>query len=172
MDIKREYKIVGIRSISMSRRKQAKKRLILPDPLYNSLLVSLVINRILKDGKKTLAQTIFYRCLEEIKDITGEPPIEIFHKAIKNITPTVEVKAKRIGGSTYQVPKDVNLDRGTTLAIRWLVTSARARPGRGFTSKLANEIVDASKSTGNAVRKREEVQRMAEANQAFSRFKV
>jgi len=156
----------------VSRRKQAKKRVILPDPMYNSLLVNLVTNRILKDGKKTLAQRIVYDSLDKIAELTDESSIEIFSKAIANITPTVEVKAKRVGGSTYQVPRDVTDDRGTTLAVRWLVTSARARPGREFSSKLANEIIDASKKTGNAIRKREEIQKMAEANQAFSRFRV
>jgi small subunit ribosomal protein S7 len=163
---------VGLFRRTMSRRKQAKKRLILPDPNYKSVLVSLVINRILKDGKKTLAQSIVYKCLDKITELTGESALEVFSKAITNITPQVEVKAKRIGGSTYQVPRPVSEDRGTTLAIRWLVTSARARSGKGFILKLANEIIDASKETGNSVRKREEIEKMAEANQAFSRFRV
>ncbi len=155
----------------MSRRSIVKKRYPDPDPTYNSLLVSLLTARILKSGKKTLANKIVRETFALVAEKTNEDPIQVFEKAIKNITPLVEVKARRIGGSTYQVPLEVNRYRGTTLALRWLIKAASDRSGRTTSLKLASEIMDASSGVGNAVRKREETHRMAEANKAFAHFR-
>jgi small subunit ribosomal protein S7 len=155
----------------MSRRSIVKKRYPDPDPTYNSLLVSLLTARILKSGKKTLANKIVTETFALVSEKTDEDPIQVFEKAIKNITPLVEVKARRIGGSTYQVPLEVNRYRGTTLALRWLIKAASDRSGRTTSLKLASEIMDASSGVGNAVRKREETHRMAEANKAFAHFR-
>jgi small subunit ribosomal protein S7 len=139
----------------MSRRSIVKKRYPDPDPTYNSLLVSLLTARILKSGKKTLANKIVTETFALVAEKTDEDPIQVFEKAIKNITPLVEVKARRIGGSTYQVPLEVSRYRGTTLALRWLIKAASDRSGRTTSLKLASEIMDASSGVGNAVRKRE-----------------
>ena len=155
----------------MSRRSIVKKRYPDPDPTYNSLLVSLLTARILKSGKKTLANKIVTETFAHVSEKTDEDPIQVFEKAIKNITPLVEVKARRIGGSTYQVPLEVSRYRGTTLALRWLIKAASDRSGRTTSLKLASEIMDASSGVGNAVRKREETHRMAEANKAFAHFR-
>jgi small subunit ribosomal protein S7 len=155
----------------MSRRSIVKKRYPLPDSNYNSSLVSLLIARILKKGKKRLADSIVLETFSFIKERTSDEPIRIFETAIKNTTPLVEVKARRVGGSNYQVPLEVNRYRGTTLALRWLIKAAKERSGRTTSIKLANEIIDASNSIGNAVRKREETHRMAEANKAFAQFR-
>ena len=155
----------------MSRRSIVKKRYPDPDPTYNSLLVSLLTARILKSGKKTLANKIVRETFALVAEKTDEDPIQVFEKAVKNITPLVEVKARRIGGSTYQVPLEVNRYRGTTLALRWLIKAASDRSGRTTSLKLASEIMDASSGVGNAVRKREETHRMAEANKAFAHFR-
>jgi small subunit ribosomal protein S7 len=155
----------------MSRRSIVKKRYPDPDPTYNSLLVSLLTARILKSGKKTLANKIVTQTFALVSEKTDEDPIQVFEKAIKNITPLVEVKARRIGGSTYQVPLEVSRYRGTTLALRWLIKAASDRSGRTTSLKLASEIMDASSGVGNAVRKREETHRMAEANKAFAHFR-
>jgi len=160
----------------MSRKSVSKKRANLasgvrPDPVYDSLLVSMLINRILKRGKKTLAQRIFDQAMEEIKLSTNQDPLKVLKVAILKITPVLEVKSKRVGGSTYQVPKEVSVERGTTLALRWLLQAAKNRPDRGMALKLANEIIDASKETGNAVRKKDETHRMAEANKAFAHYR-
>ena len=155
----------------MSRRSIVKKRYPDPDPTYNSLLVSLLTARILKSGKKTLANKIVTATFALVSEKTDEDPIQVFEKAIKNITPLVEVKARRIGGSTYQVPLEVSRYRGTTLALRWLIKAASDRSGRTTSLKLASEIMDASSGVGNAVRKREETHRMAEANKAFAHFR-
>jgi|TARA_B100000886_G_scaffold323030_1_gene266502 small subunit ribosomal protein S7 len=155
----------------MSRRSIVKKRYPDPDPTYNSLLVSLLTARILKSGKKTLANKIVTETFALVSEKTDEDPIQVFEKAIKNITPLVEVKARRIGGSTYQVPLEVSRYRGTTLALRWLIKAASDRSGRTTSLKLASEIMDASSGVGNAVRKREETHRMAEANKAFAHFR-
>ena len=155
----------------MSRRSIVKKRYPDPDPTYNSLLVSLLTARILKSGKKTLANKIVRETFALVAEKTDEDPIQVFEKAIKNITPLVEVKARRIGGSTYQVPLEVSCYRGTTLALRWLIKAASDRSGRTTSLKLASEIMDASSGVGNAIRKREETHRMAEANKAFAHFR-
>nr|YP_006234208.1 ribosomal protein S7 [Eutreptiella gymnastica]CCE26496.1 ribosomal protein S7 [Eutreptiella gymnastica] len=155
----------------MSRRKTAKKRFISPDPIYNSTLVTMLANRILLQGKKTVAQRILYQAMKNLEDSTQQDSLEVLRQAILNVTPLVEVKARRVGGSTYQVPLEVNSDRGTSLALRWLIKSARSRSGRTMVSKLSNEILDAYNNTGAAVRKKEETHKMAEANKAFAQFR-
>jgi len=156
----------------MSRRRNAKKRVIIPDPIYNSTLVTLVINRLLLRGKKNRAQQIFYGAMKKITESTQQDPLEILRQAIINATPQIEVKARRVRGSTYQVPREVKADRGTSLALRWLIKSTRTRPGHKMVNKLTNELIDAYNGTGNTIRKREEVHRMAEANKAFTKFKM
>jgi len=155
----------------MSRRNISKKRFPQADSTYNSYLVSLLISRILKSGKKTLAQNIVKGAFEIIKDKTNEDPLIIFEKAIKNASPIVEVKARRIGGSTYQVPVEVSGFRATNLSLRWIIRYARQRVGRSMSIKLASEIIDTSNDIGNTIKKKEETHRMAEANKAFAHFR-
>ena len=155
----------------MSRRKNKKQRPIPPDPVYNSPLVSMTVRRIMKSGKKSLASKIVYDAFKTVEERTGSDPLETFEKAIGNITPLLEVKARRVGGATYQVPMEVKQSRGITLALRWLVRFSRARNGRTMAVKLANEIMDAANETGGAIRKREETHKMAEANKAFAHYK-
>ena len=158
-------------TLIMSRRTTAKKRLALPDPIYNSRLVSMLTVRILQEGKKHLAQRIIYQALDIIKEKTGEEPLIILETAIRKVTPLVEVKAKRIGGSTYQVPMEVRAFRGTNLALRWITKFSRERSGKTMAMKLANELMDSANETGNSIRKREETHRMAEANKAFAHYR-
>lgn len=153
----------------MSRRRRAIKRVTLPDPTYNSRLVQMVVNRVMKDGKKQLAYKLVYNTLEALKSKTEEDGLQVFQSAIQNAKPEKEVKAQRVGGATYQIPREVSLERGTVLAIQWILTAARKRAGATFTIKLTNEIFDAFNNTGNAVKRRTEVEKMAEANRAFSR---
>ena len=155
----------------MSRRKIAKKRKVNADPIYGSKLITMLVIRILRNGKKSLAQKIIYETLEIIKNKTQKNPIETVEKAIRNTTPLVEVKAKRVGGSTYQVPMEIRAYRGTNLALRWITQFAEKRPGHNMASKLANELLDASNDSGNAIKKKEETHRMAEANKAFAHFR-
>ena len=155
----------------MSRRTTAKKRLALPDPIYNSRLVTMLTVRILQEGKKNLAQRIIYEALEVIKEKTGEEPLQVLETAVRKVTPLVEVKAKRIGGSTYQVPMEVRAFRGTNLALRWITKFSRDRSGKTMAMKLANELIDSANETGNSIRKREETHRMAEANKAFAHYR-
>jgi len=155
----------------MSRRNIAKKRFPNPDPVYNSYLVSMLTKRILKSGKMNLAQNIVNGAFEIIKTKTNEDPLVIFEKAIKNASPVVEVKARRIGGSTYQVPIEVSGFRATNLALRWIITYSQQRVGRSMAIKLANEIIDTSNEVGNTIKKKEETHRMAEANKAFAHFR-
>ncbi|MEY3825940.1 MAG: ribosomal protein [Cyanobacteriota bacterium] len=155
----------------MSRRKNIKKRIVPPDPVYNSYLVNMTIHRVMKDGKKSIASGIVYDALKSVGERTGQDPLDIFEKAIKNATPLVEVKARRVGGATYQVPMEVRSGRGTTLALRWLVHFARSRGGKTMSGKLANEIMDAANETGATIKKREETHRMAEANKAFAHYR-
>jgi small subunit ribosomal protein S7 len=155
----------------MSRRSIVKKRYPVADSKYNSFLVSLLSARILKKGKKRLADSIISETFELVREKTGLEPVRIFETAVKNTTPLVEVKARRIGGSTYQVPLEVGRYRGTTLALRWLIKAANTRSGRTTSLKLASEIIDASNGIGNGVRKREETHKMAEANKAFAHFR-
>jgi small subunit ribosomal protein S7 len=155
----------------MSRRNISKKRFPQADSTYNSYLVSLLITRILKSGKKTLAQNIVNGAFEIIKEKTNEDPLVVFEKAIKNASPIVEVKARRIGGSTYQVPVEVSGFRATNLSLRWIIRYARQRVGRSMSVKLASEIIDTANDIGNTIKKKEETHRMAEANKAFAHFR-
>lgn len=155
----------------MSRRSVTKKREVPPDPVYSSRLVNMTIRRIMHSGKKSLAAKIVYDALKTIGERTGSDPIEVFEQAVRNLTPLVEVKARRVGGATYQVPMEVRPGRGTTLALRWLVSFSRKRSGRTMASKLANEIMDAANETGAAMKKRDETHRMAEANKAFAHYR-
>lgn len=155
----------------MSRRTVIQKRPIPSDPVYNSRLVTMMARRIMRSGKKSLASRIIYDAFKTIEQRTGSNPIEVFEQAVKNATPLVEVKARRVGGATYQVPVEVRSDRGTALALRWLIQFARQRTGKTMASKLANELMDAANQTGSAIRKREETHRMAEANKAFAHYR-
>ena len=153
------------------RKKRAVKRDVLPDPIYNSKIVTKLINQIMIDGKRGIAQNIIYDAFEMIKNKTNEDPMVVFEKAMKNIRPALEVKSRRVGGSNYQVPVEVKPERAQALAFRWLAQYARLRSGKSMAEKLANEIVDASNSTGGAVKKREDTHRMAEANKAFAHYR-
>jgi small subunit ribosomal protein S7 len=155
----------------MSRRNISKKRFPQQDSVYNSYLVSLLITRILKSGKKNVAKNIVYEAFDIIKKKTNQEPLEIFEKAINNASPVVEVKARRVGGSTYQVPVEVSGFRATNLSLRWLIKYADQRVGRSMAIKLANEIIDTSNEIGNTIKKKEETHRMAEANKAFAHFR-
>ena len=155
----------------MSRRNISKKRFPQPDVIYNSYLVSLLITRILKSGKKTIAKKIVYEAFDIIKKKTNEDPLTIFEKAIRNASPIVEVKARRVGGSTYQVPVEVSAFRATNLSLRWIIQYANQRVGRSTSIKLANEIIDTANDIGNTIKKKEEIHKMAEANKAFAHFR-
>jgi len=155
----------------MSRRNRAQRKLAEPDPIYNSRLVTLLVSCILQSGKKSLAQKIVYQSLEIISSKTEENPILILEKAVKNATPQVEVKSRRVGGSTYQVPIEIRAYRGTNIGLKWITEFARARSGKGMPMKLANEIIDAAKETGNTIRRKEQTHKMAEANKAFAHFR-
>lgn len=155
----------------MSRRRSVKKTLKQPDAVYNSRLVSMFIVRILRDGKKLLAQKILYESLDIIEKRVGEHPLKLLEKAVQNVTPKVQVKSRRVGGSTYQVPLEVVPQTGTSLSIRWIIQSARLRSGKSMSMKLANELIDASKGMGGAIQKKEQTYKMAEANKAFAHFK-
>ena len=155
----------------MPRRGQISKRDVLPDPIYGSKLVTKLVNNIMLDGKKGIAQGIVYDAFAIVEEKLGENPLESFQKALENIMPTLEVKARRVGGSTYQVPMEVRPERKQTLGLRWLITYARARGERTMAERLAGEIMDAINNTGSAVKKKEDTHKMAEANKAFSHFK-
>ncbi|MDX2231767.1 MAG: 30S ribosomal protein S7 [Leptolyngbyaceae cyanobacterium bins.349] len=155
----------------MSRRTVIQKRPVPPDSVYNSRLVTMMARRIMRSGKKSLASHIIYDAFKTIEQRTGSDPMNVFEQAVKNATPLVEVKARRVGGATYQVPVEVRSDRGTALALRWLIQYARQRAGKTMASKLANELMDAANQTGSAIRKREETHRMAEANKAFAHYR-
>ena len=155
----------------MPRRGRISKRDVLPDPLYGSKLVTKLINNIMLDGKKGVAQKIVYDAFAIVEAKQGKPALECFNAALENIMPTVECKARRVGGSTYQVPMDVRPERRQTLGLRWMVNYARSRNERTMSERLAGEILDAKNSTGGAFKKKEETHRMAEANKAFAHFK-
>lgn len=155
----------------MPRRAAASRRIILPDTKYNNRLVTQLINKIMLDGKKSLAERIVYSAFDLVEEKTGEDPLTVFKKAMDNVRPTLECKPKRVGGATYQVPMEVNSRRATTLAIRWLVDYSRTRREHTMRERLANEIIDASNNTGAAVKKREDMYKMAEANRAFSHYR-
>jgi small subunit ribosomal protein S7 len=153
------------------RRRRAPERKVQPDPVYNSELVAKFINNLMWDGKKSLAQKIFYRAMEIVGERTNENPLHVFQKAIENVKPSMEVRSRRIGGANYQVPVEVRPKRQISLAIKWIIDAARKRPGRRMYEKLAAEIIDAYKGTGNAVKTRENVHKMAEANRVFAHFR-
>ncbi len=155
----------------MARRRRAKVRVVSGDPIYGSIVVTKFINRLMYEGKKSKSEAIFYKALEITKEKVGKEGLEAFNEALDNIRPRAEVKSRRVGGSTYQVPVDVRPDRQNSLAFKWLINAARARGGRSMIEKLANEMIDAVNNTGGAVRKKEEIHRMAEGNKAFAHFK-
>ena len=153
------------------RKKQAIKRDVLADPIYNSKMITKLINGIMQDGKKGTAQKILYDAFDIVKEKTGKDPVEVFSKAFENIKPSLEIKSRRVGGSNYQVPMEVREDRANALVLRWLVQYAKNRNGKGMAEKLAAEIIDASNGVGGAVKKREDTHKMAEANKAFAHYR-
>jgi len=156
----------------MSRRYKPEKPIILPDSRYNSVQVQSFINRLMRSGKKSVAAHVVYEAFEMIEERTKRNPLEIFENAFKNVSPIMEVKPRRVGGATYQVPMEVPAYRRFALATRWVLQAARSRSGKSFAEKLAGELVDAANNTGNAIRKREETHKMAEANRAFSHYRL
>jgi small subunit ribosomal protein S7 len=156
----------------MSRRNRPEKRKIDPDVRYNSVQVQSFINRVMKNGKKSLATRLVYDALDLMEQRANRSGIELFEQAIKNVSPVMEVKPRRVGGATYQVPMEVPPYRRFALATRWILAAARSRPGKSFSEKLAGELLDAANNTGSAIRKREETHRMAEANRAFSHYRI
>jgi small subunit ribosomal protein S7 len=156
----------------MSRRSKPEKREIIPDARYNSVHVQSFINRILRDGKKSLAAGLIYDAFEMIEERTKRNPVEVFEQALKNVGPVMEVRPRRVGGATYQVPMEVPAFRRFALATRWLISAAKSRSGKTFSEKLAAEFMDAANNQGAAIRKREEVHKMAEANRAFSHYRA
>ena len=155
----------------MPRRRVAGKREVLPDPIYNSILVTKFINGVMWAGKKSTAEKIFYGAMERLAEKAGDEALKVFKKALDNVAPTLEVKSRRIGGATYQVPIEVTKDRRNTLAIRWVVTNARNRGEKTMTDRLVGELMDAYNARGGSVKKREDVHRMAEANKAFAHYR-
>lgn|SRR5690554_3578133 len=154
----------------MPRKGHVPKRKVLPDPIYNSPIVTRLINNIMLDGKKGVAQQILYNAFDRIEKATNRPALEVFNEALANITPQLEVRARRIGGANYQVPVEVRQERKMTLCLRWLTQYSRLRKEKTMEERLANEIMDASKGLGNAVKKRDDVHRMAESNKAFAHY--
>ena len=155
----------------MARRRVAGRREVLPDPIYNSTLVTKFINGMMWAGKKTVAEEIFYGAMEKIAEKTGDEPLKIFKKAVESVAPTLEVKSRRIGGATYQVPLEVTKDRRNTLAIRWIVSNARGRSEKTMRDRLVGELLDSTSGRGGAVKKKDDVHRMAEANKAFAHYR-
>ncbi|HVF29546.1 MAG TPA: 30S ribosomal protein S7 [Pyrinomonadaceae bacterium] len=155
----------------MARRRVAGRREVLPDPIYNSTLVTKFINGMMWEGKKSVAEEIFYGAMEEIGEKTGEEPLKVFKKAVDTVAPTLEVKSRRIGGATYQVPLEVTKDRRNTLAIRWIVSNARGRSEKTMRDRLVGELLDSTSGRGGAVKKKDDVHRMAEANKAFAHYR-
>ena len=154
------------------RRGTPERRPIPPDMRYNSVNVQTMVQHVLKRGKKSTAVRVIYDAMDLVKERTQKNPLEVFDAALKNVSPAMEVRPRRVGGATYQVPMEVATDRRTTLAIRWLLTAARERSGQSFADKLASELIDASNETGAAIRKRDETHKMAEANRAFSHYRI
>ena len=153
------------------RRKRAETRSTIPDPRYNSVVVAKFVNNLMERGKKSLATRIVYEAMDTLAERTKRPAMEVFEEALKNATPLVEVKPRRVGGATYQIPVEISSNRRMALAMRWLIDSARKRSGRDMAARLAGELMDASRNEGNTVKKREDTHRMAEANQAFAHFR-
>jgi small subunit ribosomal protein S7 len=154
------------------RRAKPEKREILPDIRFSSVNVQTMIQHVLKRGKKSTAVGLVYDAMDIIKERTEKSPIEVFDSALKNVSPAMEVRPRRVGGSTYQIPMEVSAERRTTLAIRWILSAARDRSGKSFSDKLASELIDAFNETGSAIRKRDETHKMAEANRAFSHYRI
>ncbi len=154
------------------RRAKPDKREILPDMRYNSVNVQTMVQHVLKRGKKSVAVGLIYKAMDLVKERTEKNPLDVFESALKNVAPVMEVRPRRVGGATYQVPMEVSSDRRTTLAIRWILSAARERSGKSFPDKLAGELIDAFNETGSAIRKRDETHKMAEANRAFSHYRV
>jgi small subunit ribosomal protein S7 len=155
----------------MPRRGGAERREVAPDPVYNSVLVAQFINKLMEGGKKSVARRILYDCCDIIGERTSKNPLETFEQAIRNSTPVLEVKPRRVGGATYQVPVEVPEYRAKSLAMRWLIQAARARPGKSMSEKLANELMDAAKGVGSTIKRREDTHKMAEANRAFAHYR-
>ena len=155
----------------MSRRRAAEKRTILPDHKYKDLVLAKFMNRIMLDGKKSTSEQIVYGAFDIVSKKTDKTPIEFFHDALNNVKPSLEVRSRRVGGATYQVPMEVRQERGTAMALRWLVTFSRARNGKSMSQKLAGELMDAANETGSSVKKREDTHKMAEANKAFAHYR-
>ena len=153
------------------RKRRAEKRDVLPDPIYNSKVINKLINQIMRDGKKGTAQRILYDAFDIIKEKTGEDAMDVFNRAMDNIKPLLEVKSRRVGGASYQVPIEVKPDRARALAFRWLINYSRLRGGKSMAENLANEIIDASNGVGASVKKKEDTHKMAEANKAFAHFR-
>ena len=153
------------------RKRRAEKRDVLPDSIYKSKVVTKLINQIMQDGKKGTAQRILYEAFDIVAEKTGRPAIEVYEEALKNVTPALEVKSRRVGGSNYPVPIEVSDERGQALALRWIVNYAKNRSGKGMAVNLANELIDAANGTGGAVKKREDTHKMAEANKAFAHYR-
>jgi len=157
--------------VGLPRKGPVPKREVLPDPVYNSVDVTRLINKVMKDGKKSIAEKIVYGAFEIIREKTKRDPLEVYSQALENVMPLVEVRPRRVGGANYQVPIEVRPERSKSLGIRWLVNASRERAGRSMVEKLANEIIDAANGTGGACKKREDTHRMAEANKAFAHYR-
>jgi len=155
----------------MPRRREVPKREVLPDPVYSSQLVTKFVNVVMRQGKKSVAEKILYDALETIRERTNDDPLKVFKRAIENVKPAVEVKSRRVGGSTYQVPVEVNPSRRLALSIRWVIQYAQARGEKSMRAKLAGELMDAAENRGGAIKKKEDTHRMAEANKAFSHYR-
>jgi len=155
----------------MPRRREVPKREILPDPIYNSQLVTKFINVIMRDGKRAVAEKILYQALDSIAERSGDDPMKVFKKAVENVKPAVEVKSRRVGGSTYQVPVEVKHNRKLALSMRWLISTAKSRGEKTMRQRLANELMDAAEGRGGAVKKKEDTHRMADANRAFAHYR-
>jgi len=155
----------------MSRRHRAEKRDIIPDPKFGDVVLTKFMNSVMKDGKKSVAETIVYGAFDQIESKASQNPLEMFHQALENVMPTLEVRSRRVGGATYQVPVEVRNERRQALAIRWIITAARGRGENTMVERLSGELLDAANNRGSAVKKREDTHRMAEANRAFSHYR-
>ena len=155
----------------MSRKKRASKREVMPDLKLNDKRVTMFINKMMYSGERSIARNIFYDTMDFIKEKTKEEPMGVFNRALENVRPLLEVKSRRVGGATYQVPVEVRPDRGTSIAIKWIITYARERGGKSMVEKLSNELIDAAKSEGGSIKKREDTHKMAEANKAFAHYR-
>lgn len=155
----------------MARRNRPAKRAIPPDPRYNNVQVQILINKLMSRGKKSTAERVVYGAFDRLQSVNGRDPLDTFQQALRNVTPVLEVKPRRVGGATYQVPVEIRPDRRIALAMRWLLNSARSRGGRSMSERLANELLDASNQTGAAIKRRDDTHRMAEANRAFVHYR-